>query len=348
MKSILSLLFILTVSLPFFGQSKYQLTKEEQNQILKEAEDWIDDMPEGLQDRLSDAVLHSLSGFFSELYSFRGMTITNLHPDSTVLMKDLVEGNGLPTLRLYQSKNLKGNKITPLLVYFHGGGWTLGSTKIVDAYCSFLASSGKVRVVSVDYPLSPENKYLEILSKCFNTINFIIDNPGKFGTSKNLISLGGDGAGGNLVLNLMNCNAGVLSKPGVIRSLILYYPLTGGQIHQATNMRREYGRGYGLDGRLLDSFYLSVGSNEKIEEGKNPTEYDSLAKVTLTKTYPPILMIEAGRDIIIEQEKDLQKNLGGKVTTVLFEGAIHGFISDGHQKTALRKAVELSLAFLTE
>lgn len=339
MKRILSLAIGIFCCLPFFSQNSYQISKAEQNQILNEAEDWIDDMPEGLQDRLSDAVLHAMRGFFSEIYNIRRLS-NPLKADSTaVSITDIPASPGIPSLKLYESKKLSKKSITPLLVYFHGGGWTIGSLQNVEYYCSLLASSGKVRVVSVDYPKAPETKYSDILTNCINAINFVSDNPQKFGTRRDLLSIGGDGSGANLALNSY--------KPG-IRSLILYYPLTGSSISKESKVRLEYGRGYGLDGRLLDSFYLAVGNSQHVEEGKNPSEYESLAKVNPVSNYPPVLLIEAGRDIIIEQEELLQKRLGGKVSTVVFDGAIHGFITDGHQKTALNKAVELSLAFLTE
>lgn len=353
MKRILLLAIYILLCFPFFSQTSYELSKEEQNQILNEAENWIDDMPEGMQDRLSDAVLHSMRGFFSDIYGVRELSNSWTIDSTAVSTVEIPAANDIPLLRLYESKHLDVNSKTPLLIYFHGGGWTIGSTNSVNYYCYLLASSGKVRVVSVDYPLSPETQYSEILRKCINAINFVKDNPNKFGTTKSLISLGGDGAGANLALNSYSFLTKNHSSPhssfdNDIRSFILYYPLIGDAISQETKMRREYGRGFGLDGRLLDSFYLAVGTSQTIEVGKNPIEYDNLAKLELVDAYPPVLLIEAGRDIIIEQEKELERRLGGNVTPVLFEGAIHGFITDGHQKTALKKAVELSLAFLTE
>ena len=67
------------------------------------------------------------------------------------------------------------------------------------------------------------------------------------------------------------------------------------------------------------------------------------------KKLPPILMIAAGQDMLIDCETEYiskLKSVGKKPVFVNFTGAIHGFISDGHQPTALDKAVAITEGFL--
>lgn len=318
--------FLLSISLCglAFKTLDYKVTDKIQQQITTEAEDWIDDMPPGLQDRLSDAVAHAIYGFNSEIEYFRNLS------DTTDIYKYPVETRDVQlsssAIRFYQPKGKKLSEISPLLIYFHGGGGSLGGINTTDKFCRALVSLGNVRVVSVNYPLAPENPYPQALLCSQDVVKYIATHAADFGTRTGQISLGGDGAGGNLALELIN-NLPIDLK---IKALILYYPLlnTTGQLD--ANVKREYGKGYGFDSRLWEIF------NDALK-GKL-TDFD--------RTLPPTLLISAGRDIIIDQERSMAKL--NQVKYVEFTDAVHGFITDGHQKTAFKEAVKITNLFLTE
>src|SRR5882724_10374758 len=69
-----------------------------------------------------------------------------------------VEGaaGSLPA-RLYTPDSLPPG--SPLLVYYHGGGWVLGSVRTHDDLCAYLAKEAQVRVLSVEYRLAPEHPF---------------------------------------------------------------------------------------------------------------------------------------------------------------------------------------------
>lgn len=340
MKKILTgLVLVLLTSVAF--AEKYTLTSKENQQMLEEAEDWMDDMPDGIQDRLSDAVSHSLHGFYSEIELFRNSTAKPVTGNHAVSVKDISGGRyGDIPMRVYAPSG-KASASLPVLVYFHGGGWSLGSLSTTDRFCSALAACGNVVVISVDYPLVPEHPYPSAINTCTDATDYIFTNAKKFGGDPGRISIGGDGAGGNLALatffNLQNLS----SVKVKIRSIVLYYPLLDISQPLDEKMRRDYGRGYGFDSRLWEAFAAAYGGNGS---SNDPLKNPAFAPSSLIDKLPPVLLISAGKDIVIEQQKEFGKVTN--VTYVQFDNALHGFITDGAQTTAFNKAVAFTDAFL--
>lgn len=100
-------------------------------------------------------------------------------------------------LRIYVPK---GNGPFGVLVYFHGGGWVLGSLNHKDPVCRYLADKANLVVVSVDYRLSPEHKFPVALDDCYASIEWASQNIAKFSGNPEKLAVGGDSCGGNLAL----------------------------------------------------------------------------------------------------------------------------------------------------
>lgn len=312
--------------LSVFG-AVYNLTTKEQNQILEEADNWIDDMPDGMQDRLSDAVGHAMKGFYNEVQYFRNLADTAGIGKYPVLVKTINGGSGgtIP-MRVYEPKKKASPGKLPILIYFHGGGWSLGSLNSTERFCRALASEGNVKVVSVDYSLAPEKPYPAGVLEAVDAIEYIIKNYQTFDCDVSRINLGGDGAGGNIALEAYSS----LPSSDKIHSIVLYYPMISKTGQLDIESKRKYGRGFGFDSRLWDIFITAYNAPKNLN-------FSNL---------PPTLVISSGRDILISEEKDFSFNKN--VTLVQFEGAIHGFITDGHQKTAFKKAVSITDSFLNQ
>ncbi len=110
----------------------------------------------------------------------------------------------------------------PTLVFFHGGGWTLGDLDTMDHLCRSLVRQAGIDVVSVDYPLSPESRFAATVGACAEAVRAVFEAAGALGLDPDRIALGGDSAGGNLaaVLALM-ARDGDLPR---IRAQCLIYP----------------------------------------------------------------------------------------------------------------------------
>ena len=87
---------------------------------------------------------------------------------------------------------------TPLLVWIHGGGWTIGSLDSHDRTCRGLARDACCKVLSVDYALAPENPFPAAVEDVMVVWNNIHASAADYGIDPERIAVGGDSAGGNL------------------------------------------------------------------------------------------------------------------------------------------------------
>jgi acetyl esterase len=87
---------------------------------------------------------------------------------------------------------------SPLLVFFHGGGWTIGDLDTHDRACRYLAESGRCRVASVAYRLAPEHPFPAAVEDCWAAYAAITGDLAAWDADPRRIAVGGDSAGGNL------------------------------------------------------------------------------------------------------------------------------------------------------
>lgn len=115
-----------------------------------------------------------------------------------VRVRDLLVTGGAGRLpaRLYTPDGLP--EISPLLVYFHGGGFTVGSVETHDNLCRFLAKTAELRVLSVEYRLAPEHPFPAAPADAFAAFEFAARHAEELGADPSAIAVGGDSAGANL------------------------------------------------------------------------------------------------------------------------------------------------------
>jgi len=118
----------------------------------------------------------------------------------------------------------------PLLVFFHGGGWMLGSVALYDTVCRRLAIKSSCAVLSVDYRLAPEITFPGAVHDAYAATLWAARNAAQLRISPQAIAVGGDSSGGNLaaVLAQMSHDSGDLH----VALQVLIYP--------CTDMSREY------------------------------------------------------------------------------------------------------------
>src|SRR5437867_10649215 len=98
-------------------------------------------------------------------------------------------------IRLYRPDD---RRPLPALVYFHGGGWVIGSIDTHDATSRELASQGGCLVVSVDYRLAPEHKCPAAAEDAYAATRWVAEHAAEIGADPGRLAVGGDSAGGNL------------------------------------------------------------------------------------------------------------------------------------------------------
>lgn len=162
--------------------------------------------------------------------------------DFSVVARD---GHVLPA-RLYAPYAEK----LPVLLYFHGGGFTVGSIATHDTLCRTLAARSGCAVVSLDYRLAPAWRFPTASDDAWDATEWLASNAGTLGLDGGRLALGGDSAGGTLaaVCALMARDAGI---PVALQ--LLFYP--GCAAHQDTPSHARFGHGLVLETPLIDYFF---------------------------------------------------------------------------------------------
>lgn len=95
---------------------------------------------------------------------------------------------------------------TPIVVYFHGGGWIAGDLDTDDTICRFLAHNLKCTVVSVDYGTVPEQHFPQGLEQCYDVTEYVLEHAAEFGGHRKLVGIAGFDAGANIAASLCIMN----------------------------------------------------------------------------------------------------------------------------------------------
>ncbi|MGH3434706.1 MAG: alpha/beta hydrolase, partial [Thermocrispum sp.] len=104
--------------------------------------------------------------------------------------------DGTLPARLYSPRDVAGP--APLLVFFHGGGWVVGSINSHDYAARFLALHAGVRVLSVEYRLAPDHRFPAAVNDALAAFDHAYKHADDLGADQSRIAVGGDSAGGNL------------------------------------------------------------------------------------------------------------------------------------------------------
>ncbi|MGG0720335.1 alpha/beta hydrolase [Robertmurraya massiliosenegalensis] len=214
----------------------------------------------------------------------------------------------------------EGQGLFPALIYYHGGGWTIGNLDSVDVPCRLITNRAECVVISVDYRLAPEHKFPAPLEDAYATAKWTAEHGESISVDPTRIAVGGDSAGGNLAaaVTLM-----AKEKGGPTLSFqLLVYPNTNYAFDTATHL--EFGEGYLLTNKELEWFWNHYLRNE--DDGKNP--YTSPLLAEDLSGLPPALVITAEYDQLREEGEaygNRLKEAGVPVEIIRYDGMLHGF-----------------------
>lgn len=327
----------------------YATSSQDLQAMHEEAENYLDEASDGRQDMLADAIRHAMRGMTSELNEFRKLQDSPSNQAAEEVVKKDFYGEGSSRalkMRLYSPRNAASSEM-PLLVYLHGGGWAYGGLNSGSVLCAGIAASGKAAVLAVEYSLSPEKQYPTALYECVAAMEYAFANVSKWGCSPSRISIAGDEAGGNLALATALYLQTDNSVAGSIHSIILFDPILKCFRDNTSPSWKKYSRGYGLDARALEACIESYQGTTA--DSTDPLMSPASASPDALKLLPPILLINASRSILASQIDEFVKTGGDdgcKITHISFPETLPGYISGRLQPTALKKAVEMTTAFL--
>ncbi|WP_345814087.1 alpha/beta hydrolase [Paraburkholderia sp. PREW-6R] len=152
--------------------------------------------------------------------------------------------------RLYQPVEPSWADPAPALVYYHGGGFTVGSVDTHDALCRMFARDARCAVLSVDYRLAPEHRFPTAVNDAFDGLTWLYTHAAEYGIDPARLAVGGDSAGGTLA----TVSAVIARDTGIELALqLLIYPGTTG--YQQTDSHSRLANGFLLSGETIQWFF---------------------------------------------------------------------------------------------
>lgn len=238
-------------------------------------------------------------------------------------------------LRVYRPAGSANEERLPALVFFHGGGWTIGDLDTHDVLCRLLANGARCAVCSVDYRLAPEAPFPAAVDDCVAATRYVTENAAALGIDARRIAVGGDSAGGNLAAVV--CLHARDSGAGSIAFQLLVYPATDQRCGSASHERNA-------EGYLLTRAAIEYFRGHYVPR---PADWaDWRASPLLAESHaglPPALVLTAGFDPLVDEGRAYAERLRACGTAVAYrqyDDMVHGFLLFGGVLDTARAAVQ--------
>ena len=220
---------------------------------------------------------------------------------------------------------------SPTLVYFHGGGFTIGSIQTHNVLCRELARIGQCAVISVDYRLAPEHRFPVATNDAWDAVQWVSKSAESMGLQANALAVGGDSAGGTLAAV---CAIHARDVGLKLALQLLIYPGTAAR--QETTSHNTYQSGFMLDKATVDWFfdhYIDAKDRDDWRFAPMLAErHDGLA---------PAWIGLAECDPLVDEGvayADMLRMAGVKVDLEIYHGVVHGFVNMGRVIPEARQA----------
>ncbi|MFP5213116.1 MAG: alpha/beta hydrolase [Acidobacteriota bacterium] len=229
--------------------------------------------------------------------------------------------SGQVSVRIVRPMGATGN--LPVIMYFHGGGWILGSRNTHDRLVREIANGANAAVVFVDYTPSPEAKYPVAIEEAYAATKYIAENGASLNLDGSRLAVVGDSVGGNMAAAVT-----ILAKqrggPEIVHQ-VLFYPVTNANFDTGSYNRFE--NGPWLTKKAMewfwDAYAPDIESREEITASPLRASLDDLAGL------PPALIIVDENDPLRDEGEAYARKLiqaGVRVVVTRYIATIHDFV----------------------
>ncbi len=218
----------------------------------------------------------------------------------------------------------------PVLLYLHGGGFTVGSVATHAALCRHLAHLAHCAVLSVDYRLAPEHKFPTAVFDAWDSLAWLREQAAALGLDATRIAVGGDSAGGTLAIATA-LHARDQGWP--LRLQLLFYPGCVG--YQDTPSHRQFAQGFILEEPHIRYFFSHYLRNDADRDDWRFAPLDGVdeqGQQTDPSGMAPAWIGLAECDPLVDEGVAWGDHLrlhGVPVDIEIYRGVVHGFIQFG-------------------
>lgn len=211
----------------------------------------------------------------------------------------------------------------PVIMYFHGAGWIMGSPNTHDRLVRELAVGCESAVVFVHYTRSPEAKYPQPIEECYAAAKYIYENSIKHNLDVSKFVVAGDSVGGNITIGVT-----MLAKERKGPSIdfqALFYPVTNGEL--TSESYNKFAEGPWLTKAGMEWFWNAYQPNK--DERKKPLASPINADLKQLEGLPSALVITAENDVLRDEGEAYAHKLmqaGVETSAVRILGTMHDFM----------------------
>lgn len=218
----------------------------------------------------------------------------------------------------------------PVLVYFHGGGYTIGDLNTHDKLCRQLCHHGNCAVLSVDYRLAPEHKFPTAVDDAWDVVQWVARHGAAHQLDSTRIAVGGDSAGGTLaaVCAIAARDAGL-----ALALQLLLYPGTAALGN--TPSHATFAHGFVLETSHLEYFFTQYIRTDEDRHDWRFAPLDGLTpagQVADLSGVAPAWLGLAECDPLLDEGvlyADRLRMAGVPVDLDIYRGMVHEFIKMG-------------------
>ncbi len=282
--------------------------------------------------RAKRPAFHSLSPRQARIAYLMGAEILDLPRAPLPRVEELsVPGaDGALAARLYAPSTALG---LPVLLYFHGGGFTIGSLETHDSLCRQLALRSGAAVLALDYRLAPEHRFPAAVDDCWAVLRWLPGAAASLGLDGRRIAVGGDSAGGTLAA------VSALHARDIGQDLALQLLITPGTTaHADTPSHKLFANGFLLDAASIAWFFDHYIDHHH----KRDWRFAPLEAVDHSDLAPAFVLL-AECDPLVDEGlayADLLRAQGNPVDLELYRGVTHDFIKMGRSIPEALDALE--------